>query len=110
MKVGNKIKKIRELRNFTQDYMAGKLNMSISNYSKIERDEIPITLDRLEEISQVLKVKYNDILSFDEKNVFNFINSPNSNGYINHQYNMPKDLDTIFKEIFKRLDAIEKKI
>lgn len=110
MKVGNKIKKIRELRNFTQDYMAGKLNMSASNYSKMERDEIPITLDRLEEISNVLKVKYNDILSFDEKNVFNFINSPHSNGYINNQYNMPKDLDTMFQEIFKRLERIENKV
>lgn len=110
MKVGNKIKKIRELRNFTQDYMAGKLSMSISNYSKIERDEIPVTLDRLEEIANILMVKYNDILSFDEKNVFNFINSPHSNGYINNQYNMPKDLDAILKELFRRLENIEGKI
>jgi transcriptional regulator with XRE-family HTH domain len=55
MKVGNKIKKIRELKNYTQEFMANELSMSISNYSKIERDEISITLDRLEEIAIVLK-------------------------------------------------------
>ncbi|MBK9633709.1 MAG: helix-turn-helix transcriptional regulator [Bacteroidetes bacterium] len=84
MKIGNKIKKIRELKNYTQEYMANELSMSISNYSKIERDEISVTLDRLNEIAIVLKMKFQDILAFDEKNVFNFINSPHSQGYINN--------------------------
>ncbi len=110
MKVGNKIKKIRELKNYTQEFMANELSMSISNYSKIERDEISITLDRLEEIAIVLKMKFQDILAFDEKNVFNFINSPHSQGYINNLYANNNNADNILNEIFTRLNTIEKKI
>ena len=50
VQVGNKIRKIRELRNFTQKYM------SEANYSKIERDEISITIDRLEKITTVFEL------------------------------------------------------
>jgi transcriptional regulator with XRE-family HTH domain len=110
MKVGNKIKKIRELKNYTQEYMANELSMSISNYSKIERDEISITLDRLDEIATILKMKFQDILAFDEKNVFNFINSPNSQGYINNLYANNNNADKILNEIFTRLNNIEKKL
>lgn len=110
MKVGNKIKKIRELKNYTQEYMANELSMSISNYSKIERDEISITLDRLDEIATILKMKFQDILAFDEKNVFNFINSPHSQGYINNLYAGNTNADKILNEIFARLNNIEKKL
>ena len=110
MKIGNKIKKIREHKNYTQEFMANELSMSISNYSKIERDEISITLDRLDEIANVLKMKFQDILAFDEKNVFNFINSPHSQGYINNLYANNNNADNILNEIFTRLNLIEKKL
>ncbi|HXA02953.1 MAG TPA: helix-turn-helix transcriptional regulator, partial [Cytophagaceae bacterium] len=42
MSVGSKIKKIRELRNYTQEYMADRLQMSQSGYSKIETDEVDV--------------------------------------------------------------------
>lgn len=109
MKIGNKIKKIRELKNYTQEYMANELSMSISNYSKIERDEISITIDRLEEIAIILKMKFQDILAFDEKNVFNFINSPHLQGYINNLY-AGNNVDEVLNQIFTRLNNIEKKL
>ena len=34
--IGDKIRKVRELKGFTQDFMAGKLEMSQRAYSKIE--------------------------------------------------------------------------
>ncbi|WP_309281651.1 helix-turn-helix transcriptional regulator, partial [Fluviicola sp.] len=36
MHVGQKIKKLRELKNFTQEYMANRLEMTQPSYSKIE--------------------------------------------------------------------------
>lgn len=68
--VGNKIKKIRELRNLTQDYMADALQMSQAGYGKIERDETDISLSRLQQIAEVLKVGFNDLIGFDEKMIF----------------------------------------
>jgi transcriptional regulator with XRE-family HTH domain len=71
MTVGTKIKKIRELRNYTQEYMADKLQMSQSGYSKIESNEVDVAFSKLEQISEVLGMKVEDVISFDEKHVFN---------------------------------------
>ena len=71
MTIGYKIKKIRELKNFTQDDIAEKLSMSLTGYGKIERDEVDLPFSRLEQISKVLDVKVEDIVSFNEKCIFN---------------------------------------
>ena len=85
MSTGNNIKKLRELRNFTQSYMAEKLNLSLSGYSKIERDGTDISLKRLEQIAEVLETDINTILSFDEKNIFNFSHNNSANGIVQNQ-------------------------
>lgn len=85
MKVGHKIKKLRELKNLTQAHVAEQLNLSLSGYGKIERDETDITLSRLEEIASILGTDYNTILSFDEKHIFNFQQNNNANGIVQNQ-------------------------
>jgi len=92
MSVGEKIKKLRELKNYTQYYMANELNLSLSGYGKIERDETDISLSRLEEIAKVLEVDLPTILSFDEKNVFNFSNNENACGFIQNNYAVHNEL------------------
>jgi len=67
MSIGKRIKKLRELRNYTQTYMSLELEISVSAYSKIERDETEISLKRLEQISEILNVSINGIIQFDEQ-------------------------------------------
>jgi transcriptional regulator with XRE-family HTH domain len=89
LKVGQKIKKIRELRNFTQEYMADKLAISQTSYGNLEREETEITLKRLLQVAQILEIKISDLLGFDENkmlvgNMTN--NSPTQAGVIyNHE-------------------------
>ncbi len=87
IKVGNKIKKLRELKNFTQEYMAASLNLSPNGYGKIERDEVDVTLGKLEEVAKILEVDYQQILNFDEKQIFNLNNNKNINGVLHTQNN-----------------------
>lgn len=68
--IGEKIRKIREIRGYSQEYMANKLKMSQNNYSRIELNQVKINLDRLQEIGTVLEVDPMDILNFDERYVF----------------------------------------
>lgn len=68
--IGMKIKKLRELRNYTQEYMAGKLQMSANGYGKIERDETDISYSRMQQISEILGVTPSDIINFDENAIF----------------------------------------
>ena len=65
-----KIKKLRELRNYTQEYMAGKLQMSANGYGKIERDETDISYSRMQQISEILGVTPSEIINFDENAIF----------------------------------------
>ena len=71
MKVGSKIRQIRELRNLSQENMAEALKMSVNGYSKIERNEVDINIERLQQVAGVLQTKPEDILAFDEKYIFN---------------------------------------
>jgi transcriptional regulator with XRE-family HTH domain len=78
-----KIKQIRELKNFTQEYVAQKLGLSTRAYSKIETGETQLTINRLNEISAILEVQPMEILGFDDKKIFNINNSTGNNGYNN---------------------------
>ena len=79
MKIGNKIKKIRELKNYTQEYMAQSLNISLNGYGRLERDEVEITVNRLEDIAKVLDMDLLQVLGFDENKFFNISYSHNHN-------------------------------
>ena len=55
------IRKRRELRNYTQEYLALKLHISQNAYSKIELGYTKITLERLFQIADILEY---DIIGF----------------------------------------------
>ena len=78
--VGEKIRKIREMKGYSQEYMASRLNMSQNNYSRIELDQNKINLDRLHEIAEVLEVDDLDILKFDDKYFFSCVSHNQTGG------------------------------
>ena len=55
------IRKRREFRNYTQEYLALKLNISQNAYSKIELGYTKITLERLFHIADILEF---DVIDF----------------------------------------------
>lgn len=59
-KFSNYIRKLRIEKDFTQDYMAMKLDMSISAYSKLERGQTDPTLTRIEKIGEILGFQITD--------------------------------------------------
>ncbi len=56
------IRKRRELRNYTQEYLALKLNISQNAYSKIELGYTKITLERLFQIADILEYDVIDLI------------------------------------------------
>ena len=69
--IGQKIKKVRELKGYTQEYLAEQLNISQKTYSLIESDQTKIDLDRLQKIADTLEIDLMNLLAFDDKNIFN---------------------------------------
>lgn len=102
-KVGDKIRKIRELKGYSQENMADMLEMSQRNYARFESNDADIKLSSLGRISQILEVSMEQILGFDEKILFQ--NCRNAYGAINQtNYNYPME------EILKKLNFLEERI
>lgn len=76
MSVNEKIRKIREAKDWSQEQMAEKLNMSLNGYTKIERGESKIYLDKLEQIAQVFDIDVVELMQSDGKNICFQIESP----------------------------------
>ena len=71
MKIGLKLKRIREKNNYKREYVAELLGVSAKTYSRLETDEVSPTLERLSEIAHCLNVTVSEILELDTSNVFN---------------------------------------
>ena len=76
MSVNEKIRKIREAKDWSQEQMAEKLNLSLNGYAKIERGESKIYLDKLEQIAQVFDIDVVELMQSDGKNICFQIESP----------------------------------
>ncbi|WP_348619749.1 helix-turn-helix domain-containing protein [Pedobacter lusitanus] len=63
--VASNIRKIREFRNYTQDYLAAKLEISQNAYSKIELGYSKLTVERLFQIAAILDVKVTQLIMAD---------------------------------------------
>jgi len=68
------IRKLREYRDYTQDYLAAKLSISQNAYSKIELGYSKITLERLFVISEVLEVKPEELVSMETEELIKLVN------------------------------------
>ena len=77
--LGHRLRKIRELRNLTQEYVAQRLGISQSNYARMENDDISIPDKRLAEISEILKTTPDAIRNFDEAAIFNITQGDTGN-------------------------------
>lgn len=73
--IGNNIKNIRELKNLTQEFVAERLDISQSAYSRLENGEIKISKEKLLQIAEVLEVKPEDIKEFDSQKYFNSVSN-----------------------------------
>jgi transcriptional regulator with XRE-family HTH domain len=67
--VAANIRKIREYRNYTQDYLAAKLEISQNAYSKIELGYSNITLGRLINIAEILDIDLANLIKADNHNI-----------------------------------------
>lgn len=74
-KASANIRKIREYRNYTQEYLAAKLRISQNAYSKIELGHTKITIDRLFRIAGILEVDPVVILNCDESEYLSAMSS-----------------------------------
>lgn len=104
--IGSKIKNIRELKNYTQEFMAKKLQMTQAGYSKVERDETDIAYSKVEEIAKILGVSTEELIAFDQQRFFN--NQSNVKGNYNGIIinDMAKDVKKLYEDKITLLEKM----
>ncbi len=104
--VGKRIRTFRELRNMPIKEMANHLSMTPQGYAKIEKGEVSITTDKLQQISDILDVPLSDLIN-QEKFVFNIENNQITGG--GHGYNVnnfPVELKAMYDDKIALLEGI----
>jgi len=108
--IGQKIRKVRELKGMKQETIAEMLHMSQANYSKIEAEE-DLPYSRIMQIAQVLKSDITEILNIDKNPIFNGNNNAFSNSYNYHtSINEYKLIETALSSKDKTIVSLESQI
>lgn len=82
MEIYDKVRVMREVRQWSQEEMADKMGMSVTGYAKIERGQSKLHYDKLEQIAQIFNISINDLVDIDKKQPSWYFgeNSANYNG------------------------------
>jgi transcriptional regulator with XRE-family HTH domain len=79
MPVHDKIRLVRQIKGWSQEDVASKLEMSQNGYGSIERGETDVNLSRLEQIAELFGIKLSDLLELNENSVFNLAGTQHNN-------------------------------
>ena len=102
--LGRKIKKLRELKNYTQEYMATNLQISQNTYSRIENENVKISTDRLKEIASVLEVPSEYLIS-EDRPLLTFNTSNNTiEKFYGQVENVNEEKKETWQQIFKQME------
>ena len=72
MQVHEKLRTLRQWRQWTQEELAEKLGWSVNTYAKIERGDADLKLDKLKRIAEAMGVDVDELLAANDQTVFNF--------------------------------------
>jgi len=101
--IAKNIKKHRELKGFSQEYMAHQLNVNQSTYAKMENSSTKITIDKLFSVAKLLEADVSEILDLKNQTIFNQTLKDNS---IGHQQvdNLHQENKEVYQELLKAKD------
>lgn len=71
---GQKLRLLREFRNYSQEYIAEKLGITQHAYSRIENNQTKLSTERLEKLAAILNIPPLEILS-DKEPVISFLDA-----------------------------------
>lgn len=105
--IEEKIKNIRELKNFTQDYIAERLGVTQAAYSKIESGATKISYAKIVDIAKILEIEVEELLAFDGQKYFNSFNNVkgSNNGSVTIKVE-DGDIKTLYDDKIKLLEKL----
>ena len=93
---------LRESQDFSQEYVAFKLDMHQRTYSNLESGKTKLTIDRIQKLAELYQVEPEYFLS-EELPVINYNTGPNSHGGVFETYNNDSGKLEFMRELYEKL-------
>ncbi len=111
MQLGRNLRKLRELNDYSQEYMAGKLGVSQVTYSRIENNKTKLDVLRLIKIAEILNVNPFVLIDItspinDLAQISNYLYSEQNKCY----KNSVKEAETEKRVLVKYIQKLEKEL
>ena len=101
--IAKNIKKYRELKGFSQEYMAHQLSVNQSTYAKMENSSTKITIDKLFSVAKLLEADVSEILDLKNQTIYNQDLKDNSVGHQQVE-NLYQENKEVYQELLKAKD------
>lgn len=101
--ISKNIRKYRELKGFSQEYMANQLDINQASYAKIESSSTKLTVERLFAISKLLETEVTELLDVKTQTVFNVYDNENAVGQQKVQ-NLYQDNKDVYEKLLQSKD------
>lgn len=98
-----KIKKVRQLRGYKQEYLAEKLGISQKQYSLYESSDSNLEWHTVEKIATALEIDAEKLVGFDETQIFNNCN-PSANMFSSNLHSINKEIIDELRHQLKEKD------
>jgi transcriptional regulator with XRE-family HTH domain len=96
--IGNKIRLLREERGLSQENIAAELNMTQSNYARLEKDDNRINLPRLITIAHTLNTTVTELVGEKANNIVNQHNNKEAITYLQSTFQADREHIQSLKE------------
>lgn len=77
--LNEKIRALREMKHWSQEQMADRVNMSKNGYAKMERGESRLTVETLDKVAQAFDMDMVELINISDKGLI-YLFSENNNG------------------------------
>lgn len=101
--LGQKVRQIRELKGYSQEYIASKMSVSQRAYSKMENNETRLDWNKISRIAEIFGIEPHELSSFDDNLIFKNCIQSGKIEQINN--NMPEKLIEQYEIRIKHLEG-----
>ena len=103
----DEIRKIRQQKGLSQEYMATKVGLSQPQYSRVEQGDCTVAYEKVIEIAKVLNVSPNDIIEQSNSFIFNNCNCNQAGNIEKNTIYNNQDFTAILKALLEQTKNIQ---
>ena len=105
--LGENVRKIRELKGFSQQNLADEIKVDQKTISRIEKGELSPKFETLVSISKVLSINISQLLAFNENLIFNNYSQYQQGGqFVAYNNNEIEKVENLYKQLLKEKDEV----